>query len=144
MRFPCQKKKYMFIKNNAFTLNSHLTLFTLVDASLTISTSQCQSSLICDCQEAEQTVPSHPPGLSRLAETETPVMAAGRVNHQQAVGNGGRPAPNHPIPGNMWTEGLSTADRPQKKKKSNHTVVRATIAVCSAYLKVFGVLSLVI
>ena len=41
-------------------------------------------------------------------------MAAGRVNHQQAVGNGGRPAPHHP--GNMWTEGLSTADRPQKKK----------------------------
>ena len=44
-------------------------------------------------------------------------MAAGRVNHQQAVGNGGRPAPHHPIPGNMWTEGLSMADRPQKKKK---------------------------
>ena len=28
-----------------------------------------------------------------------------------------RPAPHHPIPGNMWTEGLSTADRPQKKNK---------------------------
>ena len=24
---------------------------------------------------------------------------------------------HHPIPGNMWTEGLSTADLPQKKKK---------------------------
>ena len=34
------------------------------------------------------------------------------------MGNGGRPAPHHPIPGNMWTEGLSTADRPQKKKKN--------------------------
>ena len=44
-------------------------------------------------------------------------MAVGRVNHQKAVGNGGRPAPHHPIPGNMWTKGLSTADRPQKKKE---------------------------
>ena len=60
--------------------------------------------------------PPHPPGLSHLEETEAPVMAAGWVNHQQAVGNGGRPAPHCPIPGNMWTEGLSTADRPQKKK----------------------------
>ena len=59
--------------------------------------------------------PPHPPGLSRLAETETPVMAAGWVNHQQAVGNGGRPAPHHPVPGNMLTEGLSTADRPHEK-----------------------------
>ena len=42
-------------------------------------------------------------------------MAAGSVNYQQAVMNGGRPALHHPIPGNMWTEGLSTADRPQKK-----------------------------
>ena len=58
----------------------------------------------------------HPPGLSHLAETETPVMAARWVNHQ-VVGNGGRPVPHHRIPGNMWTEGLSTADRPQKKKK---------------------------
>ena len=33
------------------------------------------------------------------------------------MGNGGRPAPHHPVPGNMWTEGLSTADRLQKKKK---------------------------
>ena len=32
------------------------------------------------------------------------------------MGNGGRPAPHHPIPGYMWAEGLSTADRPQKKK----------------------------
>ena len=39
------------------------------------------------------------------------------TNHQQAVGNGGRPAPHHPVPGNMWTEGLSRADRQQKKKK---------------------------
>ena len=31
--------------------------------------------------------------------------------------NGGRPAPHHPVHDNMWTEGLSTADRPQKKKK---------------------------
>ena len=59
--------------------------------------------------------PPHRPRLSHLVETETPVMAAGWVNHQHAVGNGGRPAPHHPIPGNMWTEGLSTADRPQKK-----------------------------
>ena len=66
--------------------------------------------------------PPHPPGLSHLAETETPVMAAGWVNHQQAVGNGGRPAPHHQIPGNMWTEGLSTADRPQKKKKKKMPV----------------------
>ena len=34
------------------------------------------------------------------------------------MGNGGRPAPHHPVPGNMWTEGLSTADQPQKKKFS--------------------------
>ena len=61
--------------------------------------------------------PPHPPGLSHLAETETPVMATRWVNHQQAVGNGGRPAPHHPIPGNMWTESLSTADGQQKKKK---------------------------
>ena len=33
------------------------------------------------------------------------------------MGIGGRPAPHHPIPGNMWTEGLSTADQPQKKKE---------------------------
>ena len=68
--------------------------------------------------------PPHPPGLSHLVETETPVMAAGWVNHQQAVGNGGRPALHHPVPGNMWTEGLSTADRPQKKKKNlpSHSV----------------------
>ena len=46
-------------------------------------------------------------------------MAAGWVNHQQPVGNGGRPAPHHPIPGNMWTEGLNTAERPQKKKKNS-------------------------
>ena len=26
-----------------------------------------------------------------------------------------RPAPHHPVHGNMWTEGLSTADRPLKK-----------------------------
>ena len=58
--------------------------------------------------------PPHPPGLFSLAATKTPGMAA--VHHQQAVGNGGRPAPHHPIPDNMWTEGLSTADRPQKKK----------------------------
>ena len=32
------------------------------------------------------------------------------------MGNGGRPAPHHPVHDNMWTEGLSTADRPQKKK----------------------------
>ena len=61
--------------------------------------------------------PPHPPGLSHLAETETSVMAAGWVHHQQAVGNGRRPAPHHPIPGNMWTKGLSMADQPQKKKK---------------------------
>ena len=36
----------------------------------------------------------------------------------QAVGNGGRPAPHHPVPGNMRTEGLSMADWPQKKKKN--------------------------
>ena len=61
--------------------------------------------------------PPHPPGLSHPAETETPVMAAGWVNHQQAVGNGGRPVPHLPVPGNMWTEDLSTADRPHKKRK---------------------------
>ena len=52
-----------------------------------------------------------------------PVMAAGWVNHQQAVGNGWRPAAlHHPIPGNKWTEGLSMADRPQKRKKKNCTI----------------------
>ena len=59
--------------------------------------------------------PSHLPGLFYLVATETPIMAAGWVNHQQAVGNGGRPAPHHPISGNMWTEGLSRADSLQKK-----------------------------
>ena len=44
-------------------------------------------------------------------------MAARWVNHQQAVGNGRRHAPHRPIPRNMRTEGLSIADRPQKKKK---------------------------
>ena len=29
-------------------------------------------------------------------------------------GNGGIPAPHHAIPGNMWTEGLSPADRQKK------------------------------
>ena len=70
-------------------------------------------------QRSRTDSPPHPPGLSYLAETETPVTAAGWVNHQQAVGNGGRPASHHPIPSNMWTEGLSTADRPQKEKKKN-------------------------
>ena len=59
--------------------------------------------------------PPHPPGLFHPVETETPVMAAGWVNHQQAVGNGGRFAPHRPIPGNMWIESLGTADPPQKK-----------------------------
>ena len=45
------------------------------------------------------------------------------------MGNGGRPAPHHPIPGNMWTEGLSTADRPQKKKKKKVTVIIMTIVM---------------
>ena len=65
--------------------------------------------------------PPHPPGLSHLAESETPVMATGWVNHQQAVGNGGRPAPHHPILGNMWIEGLTTADQPQKKNCTTRT-----------------------
>ena len=51
--------------------------------------------------------PPHPPGWFHLAATETPVIAIGWVNHQQAVGNGRRPAQHHPIPGNMWTEGLA-------------------------------------
>ena len=58
--------------------------------------------------------PPHPPGLFHLAVTETTVMAAGWVNHQQAVGNSGRPLPHHPNPGNMWTEGLGMADWQQK------------------------------
>ena len=90
--------------------------------------------------------PPHPQRLFSLVATETPVMAAECINHHQAVGNGGRPAPHHPIPGkhvdwgskhgwstaeeeedlhhttqflaNMWTEGLSTADPLQKKKKT--------------------------
>ena len=33
--------------------------------------------------------------------------------------------PHHPVPDNMWTEGLSTADRPQKKKKK-----KCTVTVC--------------
>ena len=65
--------------------------------------------------------PPHPPELSRLAATETPVMVAGWANHHQAVGNGWRPPPHHPVPGNMWTEGLSTADGPQQKKKKKKT-----------------------
>ena len=52
------------------------------------------------------------PGSSALEADALPLGQRGG----QAVGNGGRPAPHHPIPGNMWTEGLSTADRPQKKK----------------------------
>ena len=40
----------------------------------------------------------------------------GWVDHQQTVGNGRRPSPHHPVSGNMWTEGLSTADRSKKKK----------------------------
>ena len=36
--------------------------------------------------------PPHPPRLPHLGETETPVMAKGWVNYQQAVGNDGRPA----------------------------------------------------
>ena len=35
------------------------------------------------------------------------------------MGNGRRPALHHPIPGNMWTEGLSIADQMQKKKNSS-------------------------
>ena len=38
-------------------------------------------------------------------------------NHQQVVGNGGRPVPHHPIPDNTWIEGLRMADQPQKMKK---------------------------
>ena len=56
---------------------------------------------------------------SSLAETETPVMTAGGVDHQQAFGNGRRLSPHHPIPGSMWTEGISTADWPRRKKKKN-------------------------
>ena len=63
--------------------------------------------------------PPHRQGLFHLAATEMAVLAAGWVNHQ-AAGNSGRPAQHHPIPGSMWTEGLSTADRSQKKKKKKH------------------------
>ena len=60
----------------------------------------------------------HPPGLLLLAATETAVMAAGWNNHQQAVGNSWKPALYHPVPGSMWTEGLSMADWLQKKNET--------------------------
>ena len=41
----------------------------------------------------------------------------GRKMSQPPVVNGGRPAPHHPVPGNMSTEGLSAAGRSQKKSK---------------------------
>ena len=53
-------------------------------------------------------------------------MVTERVNHQQDVGNGRRPASHHPIPGNMWTEGLSTADLLQEKKKDEVQYVATT------------------
>ena len=64
-------------------------------------------SALCDCKEAEQTV-HHILQDCPIWRKQTPVMAVGWVNHQQAVGNGRRPALHHPI---------SMADRPQKKKK---------------------------
>ena len=43
--------------------------------------------------------------------------------------------PHHPIPGNMWTEVLSTADRPQKKKKKKKKTLEALLAklMCPLY-----------
>ena len=73
--------------------------------------------------------PPHPPGLFHLAATETPFMATGWVNHQQVVGNGWRPALHHPTPGNMWTEGLSTADRLQKKKPTSLNTIPKSIQI---------------
>ena len=83
---------------------------------------------LCTMQLQRSTTdgPLHPPGLSHLT---TPAMAAGWVNHQQAVANGGRPAPHHPISGNMWTEGLSMTDRPQKKK----SIYTFQICICSHF-----------
>ena len=68
-------------------------------------------SALCDCKEAEQTVHHIHRTVPSGGNRDT---SYGR-NHQQAVGNGGGIAPHHPVPGNMWTEGLSTADGPQKK-----------------------------
>ena len=73
-----------------------------------------QDTVTCECTRSElaswtlhsaiakkQNSPPYPPGLFHLAATETPVTAAGWVNHQQAVGNGRRHAPHHPVPGNI-------------------------------------------
>ena len=74
-------------------------------------------SALCDYKEAEQMV-HHILQDCSLWQQQTPVMAARWVNHQQASENGRRPALHHPIPGSMWTEGLNTAHRLQKKKWS--------------------------
>ena len=60
--------------------------------------------------------PPYLPGPFPLVATET-VMAAGWDNHQQAVGNGRKPVPHHPVPGSMWTTGLSRAEWLQKNWK---------------------------
>ena len=43
---------------------------------------------------------------------------ANRYGYLKAMGSRGRPGPHHPIPGNMWTEGLGMADWPQKKNNT--------------------------
>ena len=48
----------------------------------------------------------------------------GRRMSQQAVGNRRIPVLHHPIHGSMWIEGLSMADRPQKKKKNENLRTR--------------------
>ena len=55
------------------------------------------------------------------------------TNHQQVVGNPGRPVLHHPILGNMWTEGLSSADQPQKKKSLNNQAVSSLSELIQLY-----------
>ena len=63
--------------------------------------------------------PLRAPRLVPLEREETSVIAAGSDSNQsavEAVGNKGRTL-LRPRPDSMWTEGLSTEDRPQEKKK---------------------------
>ena len=71
-----------------------------------------------DCKEAEQTVHHILQDCSVWWQQRHQLWAAGWVNHQQAVGNGGRPVPHHPVPGNMWTEVLALLMERRRKRRS--------------------------
>ena len=91
--------------------------------------------------------PPHPLGLFLLAATQTLVMTAGWINHQQAVGHSGIPAPYQSVPGRVDWGSTIISDRPQKMHLYVHflqkfvffavVVFVLVLVVCVFFLFVF-------